>query len=326
MADGLNLGWSEHDSAELAAGALGTPEKIRVVTAAELLGMKLPQRAYALEPILPQPGLAMLFGPRGMGKTYVALSIAHAMASGGTGLKWRAPGPRRVLYCDGEMPASMMQERLAQIAAGAGHQPPEDDFLRFACADLDPDHGLPNLNRSDARTMVEDALGDGEVLILDNLSTLATGMRENEADDWGEMQAWLLGLRRRGKHVLLIHHAGKGGQQRGTSRREDALDTVIALRRPADYETEQGARLEVHLEKARGIAGPDAAPFEAALVTRDDGGLEWSVRDLADTKRELARSLIQAGGQSVRQIAEETGLSKSAVQRLKDSVDGGGRG
>src|SRR3712207_8895249 len=55
----------------------------------------------------------------------------------------------------------------------------------------------------------------------------------------------------------LIHHAGKGGQQRGTSRREDALDTVIALRRPADYEPEQGARLEVHLEKARGVAGLD---------------------------------------------------------------------
>ena len=46
------------------------------------------------------------------------------------------------------------------------------------------------------------------------------------------MQRWLLSLRRRGKGALLIHHAGKGGQQRGTSRREDVLDTVIALRGP----------------------------------------------------------------------------------------------
>ena len=34
------------------------------------------------------------------------------------------------------------------------------------------------------------------------------------------------------KTVLFVHHSGKGGQQRGTSRREDVLDTVIALRYP----------------------------------------------------------------------------------------------
>jgi hypothetical protein len=37
------------------------------------------------------------------------------------------------------------------------------------------------------------------------------------------------------------HHAGTNGRQRGASRREDALDTVIALRRPEDYSPEQGA-------------------------------------------------------------------------------------
>jgi hypothetical protein len=51
--------------------------------------------------------------------------------------------------------------------------------------------------------------------------------------------------------VLLIHHAGTNGRQRGTSRREDALDTLIALKRPEDYSPEQGARFEVHFEKLR---------------------------------------------------------------------------
>jgi putative DNA primase/helicase len=35
--------------------------------------------------------------------------------------------------------------------------------------------------------------------------------------------------------LLIVHHTGKGGEQRGTSRREDVLDTSISLRRPADY-------------------------------------------------------------------------------------------
>jgi hypothetical protein len=70
------------------------------------------------------------------------------------------------------------------------------------------------------------------------------------------MQNWLLRLRRKGVAVLLVHHAGVNGRQRETSRREDALDTVIALRRPADYSPEEGARFEVHIEKARTLA-PD---------------------------------------------------------------------
>src|SRR6478672_3954049 len=86
---------------------------------------------------------------------------------------------------------------------------------------------------------------------FDNLSTLCTNGSESASDAWVPMQNWLLMLRRRGIAVLFIHHAGTNGRQRGTSRREDALDTVIALRRPEDYLPEQGARLEIHFEKLR---------------------------------------------------------------------------
>ena len=298
----------------------GRPSDIRVVTARELLAMDVPVREHALAPVLPLPGLAMLYAPRGMGKTYAALSIAYAIASGGAALKWRAEMPRRVLYCDGEMPAGALQERLKGIVDGCGCEPPEPDFLRFACDALMPDTGLPNIARPDGQAAVEAALGNGDVLVLDNLSTLARGLRENESDDWGGLQHWLLGLRRQNKSVLLIHHAGKGGQQRGTSRREDALDTVIALRRPADYEPEQGARFEVHLEKARGVAGADAAPLEAALKETQNGGLSWGWSDLAGAQRSRAEALLR-DKMSVRDVAEETGLSKSAVHRLKQRLD-----
>jgi len=77
--------------------------------------------------------------------------------------------------------------------------------------------------------------------------------------------------------VLFIHHSGKGGAQRGTSRKEDVLDTVIALRRPEDYSPAEGARFEVHFEKARGFAGEEAEPFEAALT-----GAGWAVCKLED--------------------------------------------
>jgi len=38
--------------------------------------------------------------------------------------------------------------------------------------------------------------------------------------------------------------AKAGGQQRGTSKGEDVMDSVIALKRPDDYTAKQGARFE----------------------------------------------------------------------------------
>ena len=72
-----------------------------------------------LAPWLPEKGLAMIFAPRGVGKTWVALSIAHAIASGGDFLRWRAPQPRRVLYIDGEMPAVTLQERYGTVVVAS---------------------------------------------------------------------------------------------------------------------------------------------------------------------------------------------------------------
>ena len=54
-------------------------------------------------------------------------------------------------------------------------------------------------------------------LILDNLSSLTAALRENDSDSWSPIQQWLLRLRRRGISVLIVHHAGKGGEQRGNA-------------------------------------------------------------------------------------------------------------
>ena len=94
------------------------------------------------------------------------------------------------------------------------------------------------------------------------------GQRESDTVGWTTMQQWLLRLRRRGVSVLVVHHAGKNGEQRGVSNREDLLDTSISLRRPSDYSPAEGARFEVHVAKGRGLRGAPALPFEATLASR----------------------------------------------------------
>jgi hypothetical protein len=47
----------------------------------------------------------------------------------------------------------------------------------------------------------------------------------------------------------------------------DVLDSSFCLRRLSDYTMAEGARFEVHIEKARGIHGEHVKPFEARLET-----------------------------------------------------------
>jgi putative DNA primase/helicase len=119
--------------------------------------------------------------------------------------------------------------------------------------------------------------------------------------------------------VLIVHHAGKGGEQRGTSRREDVLDTTLNLRRPSDYAATEGARFEVHIEKGRGIHGDHAKPFEAKLDICD-GKAVWTVKDVEEMDRGRIAALL-ATGMTVRDVAEEIGISKSVVHRLKQKIE-----
>ena len=110
------------DSCDTARQRLGRCEFPRAVRAGEYV---------LLDPILPEKGLAMLYAPRGAGKT---------------------------------------------------------SYL---------DHGLPNLATKEGQVAIEPLLAGISLVVIDNLSTLATAGRDNDAESWTPIQEWLLQLRRR---------------------------------------------------------------------------------------------------------------------------------
>jgi putative DNA primase/helicase len=240
-----------------------------------------------------------------------------ADASGNPILRWSTPHPRRVLYVDGEMPLVSLQERLRAILLGLSGEVYNAGFQILAADHVEC--GI-NLGSEEGQRALDPLLDDVDLLILDNLSTLCTSGGESASDAWVPMQNWLLMLRRRGIAVLFIHHAGTNGRQRGTSRREDALGTVIALRRPEDYSPEQGARFEIHFEKLRNRTdGAGALPFEANLESfTADGcnGIRWCARDLIPPILKRAAALF-ADGLTVREVAAILRVSKSEAGRLR---------
>lgn len=286
-----------------------------VVTLPDFLARDIQPRELVLSPIIPTQGLTMLYAKRGVGKTFVALGVGIAVATGGSMLKWSATKPRKVLYVDGEMPAAVMQERLSLLAIGMNLELPDPSFFRLITPDLQPE-GIPDLATSQGQTLINNTLKNTDLLILDNLSTLVRSTQENESDAWLPIQEWALQLRRNGVSILIVHHAGKSGQQRGTSRREDVLDTVIVLKQPIGYSPKEGAKFNVEYEKSRGFFGIDAEPFSVEIISSNEDGLQWKIADVIDIKDDLTNQILDLHNKSVsyREIAKTLGTTKNIVE------------
>lgn len=290
------------------------PPKLVVEDLASFLAKEIPARELLLSPWLPKAGLGMIHAYRGIGKTHIALGIAYAVAQGGKFLSWEATKPAKVLYVDGEMPAATLQERLARIVLMGGN----DQILgalNIITPDSQIDGSMPDLATKEGQELLNKYITDDiDLVILDNLSCLAPSIKENEASDWAIIQTWVLSLRKRGKAVLFIHHAGKTGLQRGTSKKEDVLDTVIVLERPKDYEANQGARFIVKYEKSRGFFGDDAKAFEAQLCDDGTGQYSWKYKLMEEDTYHKVVTMLNSGDRQ-KDISIELEVDKSTVSR-----------
>jgi len=286
------------------------------LSAQAFLDYQFPKRECILDPILPGQGLALLYAPRGLGKTFLALTIACGVALGLPVLRWKTGRPRNVLFVDGEMQGWMLRQRLAGILKGFKKTPP--DTLRIVTPDCQPDF-IPNLATSEGQAALEPMLAGVELLILDNLATLCRVGKENEAESWLPVQTWILSLRRRGIAVISVHHANQNGGQRGTSAREDVMDVVIALRQIKGQRIEDGACFEVHLEKSRCTGGNATAPFKATLIA-SEGAFLWDTNASKDSEMELVGRLC-AQGRTIREIEKTTHISRSKAGRLKQKAE-----
>lgn len=300
--------------AESAGGSNGssiqTKPRFTAYDLSEFLGLEIKPRGHLLFPWLPEQGLCALHAFRGVGKTYVALGVGFAVATGGEFLGWQAPSAKRVLYIDGEMPAVAMQERLAKIVRSSNVS--SADSFQILTPDLQ-DHGAPNIASIEDQMKLEPILEGVDLIIIDNISTLVrTPHSENDDKSWTAIQTWLLRQRSQGRSVLLIHHEGKGGKQRGTSKREDILDTVIQLRQPQDYEPSEGARFEVSFKKSRGFYGDEAKPFQARL---DPNTGEWILTDLETATFDQVVALAKCDDMTQADIARELEINRSTVSR-----------
>ena len=255
----------------------------------------------------------MIYAWRGVGKTHVALEIAYAVASGGNFLNWQAAKPAGVIYIDGEMPGNVLQSRFLNIEKNSKKPIPEELFI-YGIANQE--NGImPDLATKEGQKIVDQWIRPTtKLIIIDNLSCLVrSGARENEAESWSLISSWALQKRTQNLSIIFIHHSGKDGSQRGTSKKEDILDTVISLKQPHDYDPSQGARFELHFEKSRHLYGEMVRPFTAYLEYNGEN-YQWKTTLLSMSNKQQIIKMYESGIK-VNDIASSLKISRQAVYK-----------
>lgn len=285
-----------------------------ICPSSELAQLTVPPREPIMGEWFKQGDLGFIYGARGLGKTWLGLHIARQCAEGGKVGNWKVHKPRRVLYVDGEMALDGIRERDVALSTA-----PTDGMFYLQHEALFHLTGkVLNLTNPIVQTaLLEQCQREKiEVLILDNLSCLFTGIKENDADDWELVLPWLLELRRKRIAVIIIAHAGRNGFMRGTSRREDAALWVIQLTEAKDAcEIQNGAKFVARFVKNRNATEAECPPLEWHFHLPKGETLaivNWKTMSTA----QIFRQWIEDGVTSATDIADEMGISKGQVSKL----------
>lgn len=177
---------------------------------------------YLIKGWITPNSISVMYGQPNVGKTFLALDIAHAVARG---LPWGGckVRPATVVYITLEGGAQFDLRVNAFEAPGFW-------VLKMPLSFMD---------KTKDPTFICEALFDlaavhGKIgfIVIDTLARAMTGGDENSAQDMGRLIASAELLKERtGAHVMMIHHMGKNAAQgaRGHSSLRAAIDTEIEL-------------------------------------------------------------------------------------------------
>jgi putative DNA primase/helicase len=291
---------------------------IVLATKADLGSLVLKPRVALLGEWLCEGDFGMIYGPRGVAKTWFSLLIANAIATSGTIGEWEAPMAKKVLFVDGEMPPDMIRDRLLGFGGSENITLLNHEILFERTEAV---INLADTRQQDAilRLCVQQGF---KVLILDNLSVCVSGVKENDSFEWERLQHWLIQFRRHQIAVILLHHAGISGRARGTTKREDPTAWVISLTDAKDrYEDKRGSRF-ISLFSKRSRNCMDIPAYEWHVVL-DDGRVEvnWKLAHGAD----LMLQCIKDGVEECGMIASEMGVSPATVCRMAKKLEQAGK-
>lgn len=283
--------------------------------------LDLPERRYFLYPIIPEASITLVAGEDGSGKSMFCMGITDALAKGQNFSPWenRTGDPIKCLYFEGEMHPYDFKERLNQMDCNS-------NFHVYSVGSNSNDENpftRGNLTQQEYRDAMSIRILEEcfKFVVIDNLASLAPGINENIKADYDPINQWLLSLRHAGITIFLVHHLGKGGEQRGTSAREDNVDTIIYIKKPQRHGAQDGCKFDLSFDKFRGRVDTDSRDLvrnrQFWYKPNDQGQYGWNhTGSLHEDHIGVLRDLVDLN-YTLTQIGERNGISQPSVTRRK---------
>lgn len=177
----------------------------RTLTLKQILEEPVPEVKWEVERFIAQGDRVVMFGEFGAGKSFLAHSMAVALAHGLPWLGQYATTARRVLFLDEEMSEQETRRRLRRIAGGLGVNLNTVNSNLLIASHSIGEFNSPALGH--LRTVFRE--WDPEVIFVDSLRRVLPG-DENRAQDisafWRSMESiWNAGQRT----MVFLHHMNK---------------------------------------------------------------------------------------------------------------------
>ncbi|MHB1287575.1 MAG: AAA family ATPase [Leptospirales bacterium] len=279
----------------------------------------LPPPVYVLPSLRPRT-VGLIVAQEGVGKSFLALEIALAKASGHDMTGIGVTGPGMVIYFSKEDPPEIIEERLQAISPFIES---DEALTRVDGLEIVSLYGKPATLVSE-KSMVNEKLirqiiktGSGkDLLIFDTLRKL----HDLEENSSGEMKVLLEIFDRialeTGAAVLLIHHTNKSANvngQQGDQSSARGSNAIVG-----------NTRWSLHLETVKGDSGEKRIKVSIPRASYGPEGGEWWLERIEGGVLVAAEPII--AGTSLPTIKEGGGKAKksSHTRTLALVTTGGG--
>lgn len=278
-------------------------------------------RDWLLEGLIARGEVGLIVGPPKKKKTFLALSLAHAITTEGTVGPWRAPAKGRVLFIEEEEGEQSWAERVARVFRG---DEDTDQFWYYHQARL-------RLEDPSWLDRVKEDLGDWtpDLIVFDPLVNLHAS-DENSAQEmievWRAVEAYRDAF---DAAVFVLVHANKTpnpkdlwGSIRGSSAIGGKADVALFVTRA------EGSEVTV---KVDGKAIPGGA--DVVHLTFDSATLRFSPEFLIhvpgrETAADRTLKVIREAGEegiTKKEVAERLDMSMETVRKITETLEGEGK-
>ncbi len=260
-----------------------------------------------------------LFADSNVGKSIYAVQIATEIA-----------GWKRVLYFDFELSDKQFQLRYTDNNGNLFTFP--DNLYRVS---INPEkYDCNDLEESIITDIENTAIqSEAKILIIDNLSYLC--IAAEKSDLAGKLMQRLVGLKKKhGLSILVLAHTPKRpltepltqNHLAGSKKLFNFFDSAFAIGKSA---IDPNLRYVKQIKVRNGEFEYDAGNVIVCSIEKENAFLQFVQKNFATEnehlkvqtdadKEQLAATIkdLSGAGKSIREIAEETGVSKSTVQRI----------